>query len=187
MVLTSAQLATLKASIASNSGTLATAIAQRDGPVISAFYNAIASPAFSVWRTNVKSQEIFDTITWANFTPNDAADGTAIFTNRLLVIQTKQMNLQNMLIGRDIVDMSKSNIRAGLRDAVISLPAGTGGASVSAAGASAVTLLTVCVRNSTVGEKLFTLGSQTTGTVTADVMGFEGNLSGQNILDALDS
>lgn len=184
--MTPAQLTALKTDILSQPS-LASAVLSRDWVVISAFYNAIASPDFQVWRTNVKVQEVYDTISWDKFTPVDAADSTAIYTNRLLAIQTKQMNLQNMLIGRDTIDSSKANIRSGLRDATVALPAGAGGAAISATGASGVTLLTVFTRKATVGEKLFTTGPQTTGNVTADVMGYEGNVGGQNVLDALDS
>ena len=53
MSLSPAQLATLKTDILANSATLATAIAERDGPVIAAFYNVLAVPDFLVWRTEV--------------------------------------------------------------------------------------------------------------------------------------
>jgi hypothetical protein len=172
-MLTDAQKATLKANILAIPEANAF-YEQGDLGQLANYYNALASPDFKVWRTSVDPTEIFDTISWDKYTPVDAADSTVLYSNRLLAIQTKQMNLQNMLIGRSSVDASKANVRAGLRDATIQLPAGAGGAFVTATGASAVTLLTVCTRNATRLEKLLTLGPQTTGTVTAGIMGFEG-------------
>ena len=94
------------------------------------------------------------------------------------------MNLQMMTQGRAALDASKPNIRSGLRDAVIQLPAGSGGAAVTAAGASGVNVLNACTRSATEAEKILATassGSDTTGSVTARVLGFEGFLSGQDV------
>ena len=120
---------------------------------------------------------IYDAIDWSKYTPSDAADGTAIQTNRLLSIQAKQMNLQNMLQGRDTIDASKANIRAGLRDAVTQLPAGASGAMVASGGTSGSAVLAACMRKATRFEKLFSTGPVTTGSTSANLLVLEGQLS----------
>lgn len=186
-ILTNAQALTLKANINANTASYPGAIAARDASVIRAFYNALAAPDYPVWQTKALVEDVHDAISWDKFTPVDSADGTAIFTSRMLAIQTKQINLQSIIFGRLTINASKVNIRSGLRDAVIALPAGAAGAAVAAAGASAVTLMTALTRKGRVGEKLLFVSLETTGTVTAAIMGFEGDLSNDNILAALDA
>jgi hypothetical protein len=123
----------------------------------------------------------------SKYTPNDSPDNTATYTNRTLNIQTKQMNLQMMTQGRISLNCAKVNIRSGLRDAVISVPSGAGGANNAPGGASGVTVLNNCTRAATRVEKLLATasqGSDTTGTVTARVMGFEGSVSDRDIAAA---
>lgn len=184
MALTTTQQQTLKTAILAD-GTLNTLPPNSDSAfTIAVAFNQTDVSATKAWWTSTPVVNIFDSITWANYTPNDAPDSTVTYSNRSLNIQTKQMNLQNMLVGRITVDASKDNFRAGLRDAVINLPAGTGGAFVQAAGASGVTALTACLRpsNATRAEKLFSGGSHTTGTVTADVLIFEGSLAFTDVM-----
>ncbi len=179
--MTPAQLQTLKTAILADP-VLNAFPNNSDGAFgIAALLNALASPDFMVWRTEVPVTDIFDAITWTNYTPVDSADATVIYSNRLLLIQTKQMNLQNMLTGRLTIDASKVNIRAGLRDAVVALPAGVSGASVSAGGASGVTVLTACTRKAKLVEKILNTGNATTGSVTAALLGFEGTVSYQDV------
>ena len=94
------------------------------------------------------------------------------------------MNLQLMLQGRESVDASKANVRAGLRDAVVAVPAGPGGAAVAPGGGNGVTVLTACVRDAKRIEDILSTGSATTGTVTAKIMGYEGDISFQDVADA---
>jgi hypothetical protein len=191
MTLTPAQAATLKAAINANP-TWAAYPLEGDGPFdLAAVLNQPASPAFSVWRTDAPVNAIVDAINWANYTPSEAiaASDPALSQQvaRLLTIQTKQMNLQLMLQGRESLNCARPNVRAGLRDAVIQIPSGSGGASTSPGGASGVTVLNACVRNATEAEKIFAAQSQasdTTGSVTARVMTFEGNLSASDIQQA---
>lgn len=181
MTLTTAQLQALKADIAADP-VLAAKPLNSDGAFdIAAAYNLIASPAFPVWATNASVAAVYDAIDWDKFTPIDAPDNTATYTNRLLAIQTKQMNLQNMLTGRDRIDASKARTRVGLRDAVIQLPAGAGGAMVTAGGTSGANVLNALTRNATRAEKLLATPNVTTGTVTAGILNFEGSLSYQDI------
>ena len=135
---------------------------------IAAYYNTVT--ATDIWRTDAPVDAILDSIDWSKYTPADAADTTVIFTNRMLAIQTKQMNLQNMIIGRDFLNTAKPNIRAGLRDAVIAVPAGVSGASVSPGGPGGATVLAICLRKATnVEVVLSTTTNGTTGPTTARV------------------
>ncbi len=175
--MTPAQIATIKADIAANAD-MNTLPANSDGSyAIAELYNQPASPTFNVWRTDASVQAIYDAINWSLYTPVDAPEATGIYTARALAIQTKQMNLQNILQGRDTIDCSKANVRAGLRDAVIAVPAGTNGAAVSPGGASGATVLANCIRPATRLEKLLSTGSATTGSTTANLLGFEGQVS----------
>ena len=133
-----------------------------------------APGAVSVWRTDAPVSAILDSITWSSYTLNDAADNTATFTNRALLAQTKQMNLQLMLQGRQTIDASKATLRAGLRDAVIQLPTGAGGAMVVAGGVSGAITLAACVRTATRAEGALAAASQTTGATSAQILTFEG-------------
>lgn len=185
MALTPAQNAVIKADILAQPD-LQNIPNNTDGAIdIAKAYNLPAVPELKVWATNAKVNDISNAIDWSKFTPTDVPDGNAITTNRLLVIQTKQINLQNLLQGRVTVDASKPNIRAGLRDAVIALPAGVAGANVSAGGASGVDVLNACLRSATRLEKLLSLGpAPALGGVTADIMGFEGTVGFQAIENA---
>lgn len=176
MALAPAQLQAIKTEIA-NDVALSSQPASGDGAdAIAGALNALAVPAFPVWRTEAPVKDIFDAINWALYTPVDAADGTAAHQERLLIIQTKQLNLQNMTIGREKLDASKANIRAGLRDAVIQVPAGAAGANVSPGGASGATVLTAMTRSATRAEKVLIAagGPLVTGGVSASILGFEG-------------
>lgn len=179
--MTPAQNAIIKADIAANSD-LNVFPQNSDGSyAIADLYNLPAVPTFNVWRTDAPVQGIYDAINWSLYTPTDAPEATGIYTARAMAIQTKQMNLQNILQGRDTLDCSKVNVRAGLRDAVIAVPAGTNGASVSPGGTSGVTVLANCIRPATRLEKLLSTGSATTGSTTANLLGFEGRVSYHDI------
>jgi hypothetical protein len=143
------------------------------------------SSAVDVWRTDAPVQGIYDAINWSAYTPTDAPDNTVLYTNRLLNIQTKQMNLQNILQGGSTVDASKANLRAGLRDAVIALPSGASGSSISAGGSGGAAVLAACIRKATRIEKLFATQSATTGPTTANLLTFEGAISSDDVQQAM--
>ena len=187
MALTLAQKQTLKAAI-NNNPTWAAYPQNGDGYAdLAVVLNQPASPAFTVWRTDAPVANIIDAVTWANYTPNDAVGGSdtdPLLSRKigwLLTAQTKQMNLQLMLQGRDTLNASKATLRAGLRDAVILVPTGAGGANTSPGGGSGVNVLTACTRSATEGEKILAGALEQTGTVSANVLGFEGNLSGADV------
>ena len=182
MALTTAQLATIKADILANPDLNSQPMSNLGSLAIAALYNTASTT--DVWRTDVSVNAIHDGIDYSKFTPQDAVDATILCTNRLLSIQTKQMNLQSLLQGRATQDASKANFRAAVRDAVTALPAGASGAATSAAGASGINALTPMVRKATRFEKLFAGGDATTGPVTAKLLIVEGTVSGDDIQTA---
>ena len=181
--MTPAQLTALRQAIDANP-TWAAIPNNSDGNyALAALLNAPAVPAFNVWRTEAPVNAILDAINWGTYTPSDAiasADPTLTQqVGRLLAIQTKQMNLQLMVQGRDVLNCSRPNVRGGLRDAVIQVPSGAGGAATSPGGANGATVLAQCVRPATRAEVMLAAQSQasdTTGTTTARVLTFEGDV-----------
>ena len=149
--------------------------------------NQLASPAFKVWNPRTSPYDVIDAINLSAYTPNDAPDTSALFTNRALVIQTKQMNLQTMVIGREVVNFAKQNVRAGLRDAVIAIPAGVNGAAVNPGGANGAAVMQAGTRDALLIEKIFAAPSQATGGVSAAVMTFEGKIRPSDVSDARNS
>lgn len=179
MTLSPAQKATLKAAIlADQSANAFYSVGDLSG--LAGYYNALVSPAFYVYRTAVPTSEIFDAVIWANFTPSDAVPtdtslNNDIFQSRQLACQTKQMNLQTMLTGREAIDGSKANIRAGLQDALTNIPSGANGATRAAGW---VTLRDgVLVRLANGLEKLFATGGNGATAQTAATLVVEGGLS----------
>jgi hypothetical protein len=184
-MLTPAQYASLKADILASGDMNTQPMTSAGAAAIAALYNAASNQ--DVWRTDANVNAIYDAIDWTKFTPADAVDSTVTYSNRLLLIQTKQMNLQNMLQGRTTVDASRANLRAGLRDAVTNLPAGSSGAAISAGGAGGAAVLNALTRKATRFEKLFATQSAATGTVSANILVIEGVVSGDDIQVARES
>ena len=84
MSLTTAQLATLRADIAAD-GVLNAIPNTPDGAyAIADAYNLLAVPTFTVWCSTVATDDIFNAISWANLTPNDAPDTTQQWLNRAM-------------------------------------------------------------------------------------------------------
>lgn len=158
---------------------------------IARLYNLPAAPAFPVWRTDASVDAIIDSITWASYTPNDkvASTDTDPALSRkigwLLEIQVKQMNLQLMLQGRSSINCSKATLRAGLRDAVIQVPSGASGAATSPGGANGAAVMTTCTRGARLVEKALAGAQETTGAVTANLLGYEGTITADDVSAAL--
>lgn len=189
MPLTTQQKATLKAAILAAGGAITTAYQQGASAQVADLCNQPSSPAVKVWRTDTPSGEILDAIDWTRYTPNttpllaDTAAQAALFLNRAMLIQTKQMNLQTMT-RRDFLDCSKAGTRAGLSDAVINIPAGNSGAMVSAGGSSPDqwgNVAAVCQRTATFAEAALRGADATTNSQTAARLVFEGQISVQDI------
>lgn len=124
-------------------------------------YLNTVDPAYFVWRTSTKVADISDAVTWANLTPTDAADGTATYTNRALLCQAKQINLQILIQGREALNTTKPNVRAGVQDALTNIPSGVGGAIVGAGWAAVKAAMT---RTATLAEKMLAVGAGTAAT-----------------------
>ncbi len=170
-MLTPAQLATLKADIAANND-LSSKPNNDDGAfAIAALYNQPASPDFFVFRADVPASEIFDQVTWANFTPADAPDNTVTWSNRSLACQGKQFNLQIMLQGQPSFNAGRVQLRAGLNDATTNLPSGTSGASRSGGWTGILPILRRLAKR---GEKIFAVATTGVGTGTG-ALGATGN------------
>lgn len=187
-MLTDAQIVTLAAAIAAE--TDAEFVGYRDNgqtTLMAQWFNQPASPAHTVWASDVEVNAILDAISFGVYTPNAAAtDATAaISTARLLAIQTKQMNLQNMLIGRERINCKRNRVREGVLDAVIDIPSGNNGSLRSAAGADGIRVLNAMTRPATRGEKLFATTQTATGVLSAFNLGFEGAVSDTDIIRAL--
>lgn len=84
-----------------------------------------------IWRNVTPMADVYDAVVWANLTPADDADGTQLFENRLLVCLLKQ-NSALGLMRIDPVATGKTNIRAGLSDALLNVPSAAGGVKQSA-------------------------------------------------------
>lgn len=193
MALTAAQLQTLKTAIAADA-TLNAYPNTPDGAfAIKDILNQVASPDYWVWNTAVAVDDIFDAVTWANYTPADAADGTVQWSNRSLACQGKQFNLQIILQNRTTFNAAKPALRGGLNDATTQLPSGVSGASRSGGWAA---ILPILRRKAKRIEKIFAVSSTGVGnngadargaTTNPDVMTFEGEITYQDVDDARNS
>ena len=190
--LTTAQLAALAAHI--NASTDPAVVAARQNGAdneLARLYNLPASPTFPLWRSDASVDAIIDAVNWASYTPNDKVSGTdtdpalSRKIGWMLEIQIKQMNLQIMLQGRSSLNCGRAALRAGLRDAVVQVPSGVGGAATSPGGASGANVMNECTRNARLVEKVLAGAQETTGTVMANVIGYEGTITSDDIAAAL--
>lgn len=151
--------------------------------------NQIASPAFKVWNTETPVIEIVNAVLWDRYTPNSSnypipstEPDLTVWRSRLQLSQTKRDNLWALLdVTNGFVNASKSNIRLALQDAVVSIPTGVSGASVSAGGTNGANVLNACTRDAKVIEQVLNTGNQTTGTVTAAIMGYVGDITKEDV------
>lgn len=195
MALTLAQKTVLKAAIAGNP-TWAAFSNDSDGNFnLAQVLNQTAVPAFKVWATAVATDRLLDQVDGTKYTPAAIITGTEVepLLSRkrgwLDEINVKLMMLQTLIGFRPSFNAALALNRGNLRDAVTQIPSGALDGNgkpglTSAGGTSGANVLNVCLRDATEGEKILTTGSQTTGTVTADVMGFEGSLPPQDIQEA---
>jgi hypothetical protein len=180
-MLTTAQLSTLKAAILAETDPTFDALrATGQTGAMAAWYNE--DSAFVVWRNSTKAVDILAAVTWANFTPADAADATALYTNRALLCQLKRDNLWCML-ARDSLPTSSASTRTNLSDALQNVPAGVGGALLDGGWLGTGKVKAAISRFATKAEALFTTGTGTSNTPGALV--WEGIVSNQNVVDAL--
>lgn len=178
-MMTPSQLATLKAGILADPTTAGYIGAGTPGYCV-AYLNGDST--FVVWQARTSVEKIMDAIVWANLTPSDAPDGTALWTNRNLQCQSKQLNLQTILQGRTLIDGRNANVRAGLQDALTGLPAGAGGATIAAGW---VNVKPVLQRFATRAEVLFSSGTGTSAAPGA--LTWEGWVSNNDINEAMNT
>lgn len=167
--MTPAQYTTLK-SLADADQTASALIAQGNDIGLADWMNAPTSQY--IWRQYTPADDVFDAIVWANLTPIDAPDGTALWTNRALLCQAKQINLQIMLQGKERIATAKATTRAGLSDALLNVPSGASGATQSAGWA---TVKSVISRIGTRAEMALATGAGTQG--NPSVPSFDGTIS----------
>lgn len=178
-MLTQAQRTTLRAHVLANTTpvdidgetfTLAQVLAPPDGgnrasgafSRLADHYNALATPAFFVWRRDVPVEDIFERIVWANLTPALPAEANqdldALFRSNVCI--SMQMSLQILLMGRQTLDATRANLRDGLRDALQAVPSNANGTTRPAGWTQVQAII---ARPATRGEAVFanTSGGQT--------------------------
>lgn len=173
--MTPAQITSLRAKVLLDQTAVAM-MQDRDTTSLRDYLNAPASPAYKVWRSSTDAATVSDSVVWSSLTPNDTADGTAAFTNRALVCQAKQINLQILLQGQTQINSAKSNIRAGFQDALTNVPSGAGGAPVNAGWPAVKAAMT---RAATLAEKLVATGTGSDGSPAN--LDIDGELSDQDV------
>lgn len=168
--MTPAQLATLKTAILADPALVAIG---RNDTEMARVLNLPTT--FMVWRSTTPADDVIDAILWDRLTPIDTPDGTAAQNGRELRCQTKQMNLQIILQGRENIATGRPNLRAGLTDALTNVPSGVNGATQDAGWLGAGRVKTVITRAATAVEKVFATGTGTLGAPGALV--FEGTIT----------
>lgn len=156
-MLTSAQLAVLKADILADP-TLSAFPNNSDGAfAIAAAYNQPASPAYIVWRTDVSTENVRNALVWAEYD----------------TLSVSKQNAFSFLCSNHIINAGLANVRQGIQ----SIFAGAQQAGNLAA------LVALAKRQATRAEKLFAVsGDGTSGTPAT--MGFEGLLTFQDVEQA---
>lgn len=181
--MTPEQLSTFKAAIEGETDPTFAALRQAvNEQGMADWYNAAST--FQVWKSSTDVASLFNAIVWKSLTPADSADGTALFTNRALVCQAKQINLQIILQGQTSIATGKVSLRQGLTDALLDVPAGAGGALLDAgwlgAGKVKATIQRACNRV----ERIWATGTGTSNT-PGDLGEFDGSVTAQEVSDAL--
>lgn len=163
-MLTSQQLATIKAYIDATPELAAKPLNSDGNFDIAQALNQLAAPAFVVWNEAAPLDAVQEAVKWASLTPTDAPDGTQTWGNRSLACQGKQFNLQMILtrpsgtLRGDLV-----RVRDGLQDALSGVPSGISGAAVDAGWLGATGVRVALQRSAKVAEKVLATGTGTQG------------------------
>lgn len=165
MILTLQQKQTLKTWILAN-------LPNSGDQEIADALNAMSAPSWYVWRTNVLKSEYTNSVGPEGST--FAWSGAGGFIPRSAGEQNAWRELFN---GTLSVDPSKSNVRQAFADIF-------SGSGVSAV-ANRAHMTGVSRRRATVGEKIFATGTGTTGSPGTMAIGCEGDVTVQNVVDAL--
>lgn len=158
-MLTPAQKATLKTNIQANPDVNAPYVAG-DLSGVADLYNALASPAFYVWRSSVSRAEIYN---------GHSADNTDWDWTIYKGQGVAEQNAWTQMFMGDQADFSKANLRSGV------------GKIFGAANANTLHCLAMGRRQATRLEKLFATGAGTT--VAPAVMSVEGTLGYYELIE----
>lgn len=154
---------------------LQSAIQSANDDAIKNWLNAAASPAWYVWRSTTDGDAVMDSIDWASLTPAGAVGSTQQYANNTLACQSRQISLQILLQGRSSIATGKANIRKGLSDALIDVPAGANGALLDAGWLGNGKVKATITRTATRAEKLLSTGTGTAGLPAT--LGWEGEIT----------
>lgn len=184
-LLTPQQSATLKTNIEADPVLSLLTAGSDSADIIANAYKILPSVDFFVFRTDVRKNEIQNCIIYDNMTPMQAIPTSTqlaidIWTAKCLLAQSKQFNLQNLLLGVETFNFSLPNIRKGFQDALTALPTKSDGTNQNAGW---TTLQTIIYRKANRLEKLLATGNGTTELPAT--MGYEGVLSYQDVATAL--
>lgn len=165
-MLTSNQLLALKNDIASDPALSLLPNTADNAFDIAKAYNAVASPTFIVWRTNVHEHEI---------TRKTSSEGTNWSWPAYIARTENERDAWKRMFNSTLqVDASLPNVRQGIQDIF--------SGSANSAPAQRTHISAICKRSATRAEKLFATG---TGSVPLPAtMGFEGSLTYQEVFEA---
>lgn len=124
---------------------------------VAALYNLAASPAFTVWRTNIPVSDCKKATTWTEYIGRSQGERDA----------------WQFILSNGIVNAADPNIRQGIQD-IFSGPSGV---------TTRNALVAIAKRLATRVEKLLATG--TGSDASPGTMGFEGNLSFQDVISAM--
>lgn len=127
-----------------------------DAYSLKAWLNSASSKV--VWRSTTSGNAVRNAILWANMTPAASPDGTALYTNRSLYAQAKQISLQTIVQGQQQIASGVAGIRAGLQDSLTALPTKVDGSNQAAGW---VAVQSVMQRPATNTEAVFAVGAGT--------------------------
>lgn len=187
MSLTTAQLQALKAAVAADPTLGQIAHTPDNAGLVADAFNQDAAGPFVVWRSGVPADSVFNAITWASMTPNDAvptdtALNVQVWSARSLACQGKQFNLQTLLTGKATVACGLARIRNAFQDALQNVPSGNNGNAKDAGWAA---VMAAFQRNASRAEKLYASG---TGTAASPAdLGWEGTLAYTDVVNAWQS
>lgn len=140
MSLTASQKTALKTDISTNTNTVlingvpmaidAVPVSPDNCQAIANWYNQPAGSGFLIFNSAIPNQQVWNQVLFAAFTPNDAVTSANAqeWTAWSMSCQGKQFNLANMLQPGASFNAGLLDYRKGLKDALTSLPSGTGGA-----------------------------------------------------------
>ena len=186
MPLTAAQLATLKADILANTNAIPQGMANagafvgvqiKDIPndsgdgnlAVASWYNLNASPDYWVWRTSVAKGE------YVNATSVDGTTFNWTGAGFITRSQGERDAWREMFNGTNTVNPSLAQVRQAFSDIF--------SGATAPAPANRTHMSAISRRNAKNGEKLFATGAGST--VAPSVMGYEGNISLQDVNSAL--